>query len=228
MVTTKTAPQTPLTLALDGSEPLTAATVKAVTVLCDQAEDAADGIVTVRVTGAPDLTWTSGVDVILVTKWERVLRRLERLPRATVAVASGDCGGTALDAFLAADIRMALPDTRLLVPRDATATWPGMAGYRLVQLAGAARTRKAVLFGHPIAAAEALDLGIVDEIAEDPAAALAAAAEVTRGVSGQELAIRRQLLFDATTTSFEDALGAHLAACDRALRQSTGRTVEAS
>jgi isomerase DpgB len=224
MVTTKTAPQTPLTLALDGAEPLTAATVKAVTALCDRAEDAADGIVTVRVTGAPGLAWTSGLDVMLVTKWERALRRLERLPLATVAVALGDCGGTALDAFLAADVRVALPDTRLLVPRDTTATWPGMAGYRLVQLAGAARTRKAVLFGHPIAAAEALALGIVDEIAEDPAAALAAAAELTGGLSGHEVAIRRQLLFDATTTSFEDALGAHLAACDRALRQSSGRT----
>ncbi|MCZ9336264.1 enoyl-CoA hydratase/isomerase family protein, partial [Streptomyces sp. TRM76130] len=38
------------------------------------------------------------------------------------------------------------------------------------------------------------------------------------GLSGKELAIRRQLLFDAANTAFEDALGPHLAACDRALR----------
>ena len=36
--------------------------------------------------------------------------------------------------------------------------------------------------------------------------------------TGRELAIRRRLLLDATTTSYEDALGAHLAACDRAVR----------
>lgn len=228
MVTTRTATQTSLTLELNGGEPLAVATVKAVTELCDRAEDTADGIVTVRVTGAPDISWTSGLDVSLVTKWERALRRLERLPRATVAVAAGDCGGTALDAFLAADVRVALPGTRLLVSREATATWPGMAGYRLVQLAGAARTRRAVLFGHPIAAAEALALGIADEIAEDPAAALADAADLTGGLSGQEVAIRRQLLFDATTTSFEDALGAHLAACDRVLRRSAEQSAEAS
>ena len=30
--------------------------------------------------------------------------------------------------------------------------------------------------------------------------------------------LRRRLLLDAGYTSFEDALGAHLAACDRALR----------
>ena len=228
MVTTRTATQTPVTLELDGAEPLVAATVKAVTELCDRAEDGADGIVTVRVTGSPDSSWTGGLDIPLLTKWERALRRLERLPLATVAVAAGDCGGTALDAFLAADLRVALPGARLLLPRDATATWPGMAGFRLVQLAGAARTRKSVLFGHPITAADALTLGIVDEIAEDPATALAAAAELVSGLSGKEVAIRRQLLFDATTTSFEDALGAHLAACDRAMRRSAGQRAEAS
>ncbi|MFE2428511.1 enoyl-CoA-hydratase DpgB [Streptomyces sp. NPDC059373] len=219
-----------LTLTIDGAEPLTAASVKALASICDQAEDQAEdhaedggpGIVTVHVTGAPEGAWTSGLDVMLVTKWERTLRRLERLPMATVAVASGDCGGPALDAFLATDVRVAAPDTRLLVPRDGTATWPGMAGYRLVQQAGATRIRRAVLFGLPIDAPEALALGIVDELADDPAGALAAAAELVGGLSGKEVAIRRQLLFDAATTSFEDALGPHLAACDRALRQGAG------
>ncbi|MCF3119826.1 enoyl-CoA-hydratase DpgB [Streptomyces silaceus] len=210
------------TLELDGSRPLSAATVKSVAALCDRAEDGGEegiGVAVVHVGGAPDAHWTSGLDVMLVTKWERVLRRFERLPVASVAVAHGDCGGTALDAFLAADLRVAAPDTRFLVPRDAGATWPGMAGYRLVQLAGAARVRAAVLFGRPITATEARSLGIVDTVADDPAAAVADAAALTGGLSGKELAIRRQLLFDATTTSFEDALGAHLAACDRALRQ---------
>ncbi|AZM57018.1 enoyl-CoA hydratase [Streptomyces sp. WAC 01529] len=207
-------------LELDGSEPLSATAVKAVADLCDRAEDPeGHALAVVHVTGAPHGDWTGGLDVTLVTKWERALRRLERLPAATVAVARGDCGGTALDAFLAADLRVAAPGTRLLVPRDATATWPGMAVYRLVQLAGAARVRKAVLFGRPIDAAEALALGVVDEVADDPAAAVTAAAGLAHGLSGKEIAIRRQLMFDAATTSFEDALGAHLAACDRALRQ---------
>jgi isomerase DpgB len=33
------------------------------------------------------------------------------------------------------------------------------------------------------------------------------------------MAIRRRLMLDAATAAFEDALGRHLAACDRALRQ---------
>jgi isomerase DpgB len=221
----------PRALELDGSTPLSARAVKAVADLCDRAEDtcgSGHGIVVVRVTGSPAGDWTGGLDVMLVTKWERALRRLERLPTVTVAVARGDCGGTALDAFLAADLRVAAPNTRLVVPRDATATWPGMAVYRLVHLAGAARVRKAVLFGRAIEAAEALALGIVDELADDPAAAMSGAAELAAGLSGRELAIRRQLLFDAATTSFEDALGAHLAACDRALRQGAEKEAAAS
>ncbi|MBM7169923.1 enoyl-CoA hydratase/isomerase family protein [Streptomyces sp. G44] len=224
-------------LELDGSEPLSATAVKAVADLCDRVEDTGGcgsgprpgpGIAAVRVTGAPAGDGTDGLDVMLVTKWERAVRRLERLPAVTVAVARGDCGGTALDAFPAGEVGVGAGDTRLVVPRDATATWPGMAAYRLAHLAGAARVRKAVLFGRPIEAAEALALGIADELTDDPAAAVSGAAALADGLSGKELAIRRQLLFDAATTTFEDALGAHLAACDRALRrQGTGQEVTA-
>ncbi|WAP59555.1 enoyl-CoA-hydratase DpgB [Streptomyces sp. S465] len=209
----------PLTVVIDGAQPPSAATVHAVRTVCDQAEDRPGaGVVAVRVSGAPAAGWTDGLEVMGINKWERTLRRLERLPRATVAVASGDCGGPALDAFLTCDIRVVTPGTRLLVPGDGTATWPGMAGYRLVQLAGAARVRRALLFGLPIEAPEAVALGVADELADDPAGAVAAAAALAGGLTGKEVAIRRQLLFDAATTSFEDALGPHLAACDRALR----------
>jgi isomerase DpgB len=221
-----------LTYAVDGSEPLTAASVKALASVCDQAEDQAaknhraTGTVTVTVTGVPAADWTSGLDVMLVSKWERALRRLERLPVATVAVAVGDVGGPALDAFLATDVRVATPGARLLVSSVGASTWPGMAAYRLVQQAGAARVRQAVLFGRPVTASEALTMGVVDEVAEDPAAAVAAVAEWAGELSGKEVSIRRQLLFDDTTTSFEDALGPHLAAIDRVLRNDATENAE--
>ncbi|MFF3641294.1 enoyl-CoA-hydratase DpgB [Streptomyces sp. NPDC002564] len=232
MPTTRETREPLYALELDGTEPLSATAVKAVGGLCDRAEDRAGtrteggppgpagrSAVAFRVSGAPADGWSTGLDVMLVTKWERALRRLERLPLVTVAVARGDCGGTALETFLAADVRVAAPGTRLLLPRGATAPWPGMAAYRLVRLAGTARIRRAVLFGHPIEAAEALAFGVVDELTDDPAAVVAATAGLAGTVPGKEVAIRRQLMFDAATTGFEDALGAHLAACDRALRQ---------
>ncbi|MEV7238625.1 hypothetical protein AB0N06_33240 [Streptomyces sp. NPDC051020] len=91
-----------LTLTINGTEPVSATAVKAVTAVCDQAEDRpGPGIVTVEVSGAPAAGWTGGLGISLLTKWERALRRLERLPVATAAVATGDLGGTALEAFLA-------------------------------------------------------------------------------------------------------------------------------
>ncbi|MGW1208905.1 enoyl-CoA-hydratase DpgB [Streptomyces sp. NPDC002499] len=217
-----------LTATVDGTRPLSLGTVKDLSVLCDRAEDRdPGGIVTLRVTGAPEPGWTDALDVALVSKWERVLRRLERLPAAVVALAVGDCGGTALDAFLVADIRIATPDVRLLVSFDGESTWPGMATYRLVRLAGAARVRRAVLYGQPLSASDALEAGIADELAENADAAAAATDQLIEELSGKEIAIRRQLLFDAQHTSFEDALGPHLAACDRVLRRGAADEVAA-
>jgi isomerase DpgB len=205
---------------IDGARPLSAESVAALATVCDSAEDraGADPVV-VHVSGVPTGSWGRELSVALVSKWERGLRRLERLPVATIGVASGDCGGTALDALLATDYRIAEPSVRLLVPVEAGATWPGMALYRLCHSSGSAAIRRAVLFGAPIDAGEAVALGLIDELAEDPPAAVAVAAEFTAALAGAELAIRRQLMLDARTVSFEDALGRHLAACDRELRR---------
>jgi len=158
-----------------------------------------------------------------VTRWERALRRLERLGVPTVAVASGGCGGAALDALLATDYRIATPDIRLRLAGDGEATWPGMALFRLAQQTGGSRVRRAILFGGHIDAAQGIALGLVDEVADDPDSALAAVAELVGTLSGAELAIRRRLMSDAASSSFEDALGRHLAACERALRRSAAK-----
>jgi len=202
---------------IDGARPLSAASVEELSGLCDRAEDLrGSGPVTVHVTGVPTADWSTELTVGLVSKWERAVRRFERLGRLTVAVASGDCAGTALDLLLAADVRIVAPGTRLLLSWVGGATWPGMTVYRLTQQAGAAGIRRAVLLGAPIEADRALALNLIDEVSEDPAATLAALAVP---VDGREMAIRRQLIFEAGSTTFEDALGAHLAAVDRALRR---------
>lgn len=211
-----------LVVQVDGRSPLTAGLVAALTAVCDSAEDRGDGnTVILHVSGAPRERPNADVTVGLVSKWERVLRRLERLPAATIAVGSGECGGLALDVFLVSDYRIAADSARLLVPIWDGATWPGMALYRLVRQAGTAAVRRAVLFGIPIVAREAVAMHLIDELASDTPSALAAAAELAEAIPGAELAIRRQLMQDALTVSFEDALGGHLAACDRALRQAS-------
>jgi isomerase DpgB len=203
---------------IDGGRSLSADTIRMIGAACDEAEDrGGPSVLRVVASGAPDSSWTRDLEVGLVSKWERALRRLERLEVTTVGVAVGDCGGTALDALLATDYRIATAGVRLLVAAAGGATWPGMAVYRLAQQAGVAGVRRAVLFGRPIEAREALDLHLVDELADDLAGALAATPWMS-AVSSRDLAVRRRLMLDASTTTFEDALGTHLAACDRTLR----------
>jgi isomerase DpgB len=205
---------------IDGTRPLSRELVATVSAFSDEVEDA-HGLAVLHLSGAPAGGRSTGdLDVHLVNKWERALRRLERLKVATVAVAEGDCGGIALETLLCTDYRLATQDVRLLVPIEPGhgASWPGMVLYRMANQAGVARTRRSVLFGVPVTAADAADLGLVDEVVADRDAAMEAVDRLPGLAHGAELAIRRQLMFEATTTTFEDALGTHLAACDRALR----------
>lgn len=211
-----------LVVQVDGGRSLSAGLVAALGAACDSVEDRADGhAVILHVSGASPGPQGDVVTVALVSKWERALRRLERLPAATIAVASGECGGLALEALLATDYRIATPSVRLRMPALARVTWPGMVLFRLARQAGGAAVRRAVLFGDPISAGEAVAMGLIDELTTDTPAALAAAADLAEAIPGAELAIRRQLMQDALTVSFEDALGAHLAACDRVLRHAS-------
>lgn len=204
-------------LDIDGRQPLSAEAVAALGALCDRAEDHADrGPVIIHVSGAPDRAGTG--DISLVSKWERALRRLERLRTVTIAVAEGDCGGLALDVLLVTDYRIATDSVRLLVTNDGAVIWPGMALYRLCHQAGITMMRSVVLFGTAIEAGSAVAMGLIDELASDVTSAIRAAAKMAGAFSGTELAVRRQLMLDAPA-SFEDALGVHLAACDRTLRQ---------
>jgi isomerase DpgB len=217
-------PNPDLSIRIDGARPPAAATVARLDALCGRAEDLdpAGGVAVVWLTGAPDPSWTLGLAVALVNKWERALRRLERLDLPTLAVATGDCGGTALEALLATDYRIADSTLRLLLPADPSGIWPGMALYRMTNQIGVAAARRAVMRGAAIPAAAALELQLVDEVVDDPRAALPAAINLIGGAGGTGsggTAMRRQLILDAPTTTFENALGSHLAACDRVLRR---------
>jgi isomerase DpgB len=205
---------------IDGRRSLSTRSVVTIGAVCDHFEDQGpSSVVIIHVSGVPREPLARDLTVGLVSKWERALRRLERLPAVTIAVADGDCGGLALDALLTADYRIASPSVRLLLPMSAGGTWPGMALYRLARQAGESAIRQAVLFGSPIEASDALAMHLLDELTGDPAGAVPAAASRAAPVRGAELAIRRQLMSEAPFASFEDALGVHLAACDRVLRQ---------
>lgn len=164
-------------------------------------------------------SWPAGAAQHDVNRWERAVRRLERTEAVIIAIAAGLSGGPAIDLLLAADYRIASGDLRLLLPVNDGHMWPGMAIHRLVQQVGIARARQFVLWGHELSAQRAYDLGLVDELTDDLDPTLAAAALLLGRISGPDFAIRRQLLHEAATSDYDEALGAHLAACDRELRR---------
>jgi isomerase DpgB len=208
-----------LVIRIDGRQRLSAELIAALATACDSAEDDREhGAVIVHVSGAPEELPTGDMPMDLISRWERILRRMERLRAVTIAVADGDCGGPALDALLVTDYRIAADGVRMLMSAGDEVIWPGMALYRLCHQAGAAAARRTVLFGTPIETGAALTMGLIDRLADDITSALAIAAEVAAAWSPTELAIRRQLMQDAPNTTFEEALGVHLAACDRVLR----------
>ncbi|MFC4046574.1 enoyl-CoA-hydratase DpgB [Dactylosporangium siamense] len=211
-------------LSVDGERPLSAETVDAVAGMCRRAEDA-DGaaVVVLRVSGTPRGEWARDLNLRLVNRWEQALRRLERVPATTIALAAGACGGPALDVLLATDHRIAARSVRLVLPMQGGLVWPGMALYRLARQApSATAVRQAALYGTAIGLDDALALHLVHEVTGDVEAALGVAVGRAAAVSGTELAVRRQLALDAPTVAFEEALGTHLAAVDRALRIAAG------
>lgn len=212
-----------ITLRLDADMPLPRLTA-AVTEACGRAEErSGHTVVIVRLlpAAAAARSWPGPVDIQQINRWERAVRRLERLPAMSIAVAGGACGGPALDLLLVSDYRIGAPDLRLLAPVNDGHFWPGMAVYRLSQQLGAARTRQIVLWGDDIDAPRALELCLIDQVSADTDEAVHTASVLMGRISDRELAVRRQLLLEAQTLEFDDALGAHLAACDRELRRLT-------
>ncbi|MFI9804314.1 enoyl-CoA-hydratase DpgB [Streptomyces sp. NPDC052301] len=216
-------------LDLDCTRPLDAGLVADVNALCERLEDS-----TVRPVGVIRLhgahaarDWPGRVGIDLVSRWEKALRRLEQTRAPRIVTAEGVCGGLGLEVLLTGDHRIGTPDLRIDVPVNDGGVWAGMAVHRLTNQLGGVHTRRLVLFGAEVTARRALVIGLIDQVAADPGAAAAKLAERLDGLEPAELAIRRQLVHDAGVTAFEDALGRHLAACERSLRRTRGEFADA-
>lgn len=121
-------------------------------------------------------------------------------PAISVAVLQGPAVGGGAEVAMASDLRVAAPtfwmqwrQTRLGV----VAGWGG--AQRLLRRLGEARAMRLMLDGEAISATEALSLGLVDEVAEDPSALtdawfgrwLSRGPEVVRAVKAQLRACNR-------------------------------------
>lgn len=103
---------------------------------------------------------------------------LARAPKPVIAAIDGDCVGGGCGLALAADIRIAAPGARLgITPAKLGLVYPLHDTRLLVDLVGPGQAKRLLYTGQLLDAAEALRIGLVDELAGDPLAAARALAE---------------------------------------------------
>ncbi|ADG98384.1 Enoyl-CoA hydratase/isomerase [Segniliparus rotundus DSM 44985] len=105
---------------------------------------------------------------------------LRRLPVPVIAVIHGNCFGGGVQLALAADFRFAHPEAQLSILEARLGLIPDLtASVTLPELARIDQVKRLAMTGKVIGAAEAAQLGLVTEVAQDPkAAALELVAEL--------------------------------------------------
>ena len=146
-----------------------------------------------------------------------VYDRLARLPLPTVAAIEGDALGGGLELALCCDLRVASRRARLGMPEVRLGVMPGSGGTRrLPPLIGPARAKEMILLGEIVDAATALDIGLVNRIAEAGEAEAVARTLAEALATRAPIAVREaKALLDAMAhLSPEEAVAAELAASE--------------
>ncbi len=163
---------------------LNAATLEALSA----AFEAAAGNPDVRVvvlTGAGPKAFVAGADIAEMSglsatqgrdfslHGQRLMRRIETLPKPVIAMVNGYALGGGLELAMACHLRIAADSAKVGQPEINLGLIPGFGGsQRLLRLAGRAATLELCLLGTPIDATRAAQLGILNRVV--PAAELEA------------------------------------------------------
>ncbi len=188
-----------------------------------------DGVRVVLVSGR-GRSFSTGIDLTALEQgrigrewfvgWERVMRRFETMDRICVAAVHGYCIGGGLQVALACDLRIARDDTILGLPAVKECLIPGLGTYRLPRFIGMGRAKKMILTGETIGAAEALRIGLVDEVA--PADGFEQAVERLVGdltrVAFASAVESKRITGRAFEDDYEGVLGAYLDGQERSMR----------
>jgi enoyl-CoA hydratase/carnithine racemase len=134
------------------------------------------------------------------TWFQRAAYDWTRVPVPVIAAIHGNCLGGGLQIALGADIRIAAPDARLSVMEVKWGLIPDMAITRaLPRLVGIDVAKELTYTGRVFSGEEALGLGLVTRVSEDPlASAKALAAEIAQRSPDAIRAAKR--LFDEAWT----------------------------
>ena len=141
-------------------------------------EAAADAAVRVVVlTGAGEKAFVAGADISEMNgltpvegrdfslRGQRMMRRIERMPKPVIAAINGLALGGGLELAMCCHLRIAADTAKVGQPEINLGLIPGFGGsQRLLRLAGRAATLELCLTGAPIGAERARELGIVNRV----------------------------------------------------------------
>jgi enoyl-CoA hydratase len=132
------------------------------------------GVGTVFASGA-DLREIAEVDAETAREFalrgQNLMKRISELNAATIAAVNGICFGGALDLALACDRRIASPDAMFSHPGADLGIMTGWGGtQRLSRLVGEAVSLEMFFTAKRVNSNEAMLIGLVDEVADDPLA----------------------------------------------------------
>ena len=145
-----------------------------------QAFDEAAMDATVRVvvlTGAGEKAFVAGADISEMNgltpvegrdfslRGQRMMRRIERMPKPVIAAVNGFALGGGLELAMCCHLRIAADTAKVGQPEINLGLIPGFGGsQRLLRLTGRAATLELCLTGAPIGAERARELGIVNRV----------------------------------------------------------------
>lgn len=125
-----------------------------------------------------------------------------RLPVPVIAAVHGHCLGGGLQIALAADFRIATPDSQWSVLEGKWGIIPDMSGVRsLKELVGIDVAKRLTMTAEVVSGKEAHDLGLVTSLDSDPRAAAMELAQQLKGRSPDQLAAAKRLFDDTWTAS---------------------------
>lgn len=101
--------------------------------------------------------------------WERLSGALAALPALTIAALNGTLAGGAFGMALACDLRVSVPGAKFFYPVMKLGFLPQPSDpARLAVLVGPARAKLILMAGQKIESAEALAMGLIDRVCDEP------------------------------------------------------------
>ncbi len=131
-------------------------------------------------TGSADPEWRARNQAAI----GRVQHELAQAPKPTIAIIDGDCVGGGCGIALACDMRVAGPKARFgITPSKLGLVYPLHDTKLLVDLVGPSQAKRILFTGQLLSTQQALDIGLITLLADDPYAEAEALAATMASVS---------------------------------------------